>query len=238
MSSLEPGRFSLAARGDRKSLLFLLACIGISVAAVVFAMHQILHGKQTYRLAKASVSRVSVEVDRHIADLLYLQQNKEQFFEALAAGKIGRGEQIQWGEVLLDVSNRVGVSSFTYQLNESESLDSLHGIELRSASAQRVEINLAFDARHGPEVFEFFELLSQEAPGAYTLGQLLLRREETSVDALSTQRVALVPGDDSTVRTLADEFGAYGGVGVKATLYWYQFEPGLVDRDVSHSPNA
>ncbi len=237
MSSLEPGRFSPTACGNRRSFCFLLVCFAMSVATVVFASHQIAKSKQRYQLAKASVGRVSVEVDRHVGNLMYLRKNKELFFAAMAAGKIGRGEEIQWGEVLLDLSNRVGVTSFTYQMNDSEPLDSLHGVSPTSASVYRTEITLAFEAKHGAEVFKYFELLGQEAPGAYVMDQLRLHRVEPS-DTVSTQRVALVTDDGSVGDTSVDEFATYGGVDVKATLYWYQFVPNLVERDASLLPNA
>ena len=97
----------------------------------------------------------------------------------------------------------------------------MYGLAVHHIAIRKQTINLAFEARHGAQVFQFFDDIEENAPGYYMTNELSIERIEVKNPKSRAQTSTETSG---LATSNPDISSVFSGVKVTAILNVFQFE--------------
>lgn len=192
------------------------------VSATAYAKFSIQTGKQSFHAAEHRSARSDQFTRQYLEDLSFLNANEPVFVRWKEAQWIGHIDEMNWVELLLDISAGVNTQQFQYRLGTVEAIEEFHGKRLSQTVFKQGVIEIEFQAKHGAAVFDFFGEVKARAPSAFNLYELNIARVDTR---RSTSQE--LPRPESLLRegsTSEEQPFDFNGVSVSATLKWFQIE--------------
>ena len=206
---------------NRLSIVVLTITFVVFGVAVVYANNQIGESRESYLLAKTRAENNQEFTRRHIDDQSFLKQNETDFLGWKASGKIGSVDEVDWVELLLNAGATIGAKEFQHSLGDVESMGNMYGLAVHHIAIRKQTINLAFEARHGALVFQFFDEIEENAPGYYMTNELSIERIEVKNPKSRAQTSTETSG---LATSNPDISSVFSGVKVTAILNVFQFE--------------